>query len=134
LRWAYRSTPLPERLGAGAVIVALGLSLQPGDPVTLQSCADELHTAKRQRQPIGARNAGCIFKNPNPGNPAGQLIEAAGCKGLRVGDAQISELHSNFLINHGGATSADVEKLIETVVKTVHRRSGHALEEEIHRW
>jgi UDP-N-acetylmuramate dehydrogenase len=134
LRWNYRSHPLPGSMCEAAVIVAVAVTLHPHDPDKLQQRSDELHAAKRERQPVGARNAGCIFKNPEPDSAAGMLIDEAGCKGLRVGDAQISELHGNFLINHGNATAGDVDELIARVKKTVQRRFGMALEEEIHRW
>jgi len=134
LSWGYRSTPLPESMHNGAVIVAVTINTRPQDPEKLRQRFDELHAAKRERQPIGARNAGCIFKNPDPTHASGRLIDEAGCKGMRVGDAEISELHGNFLINHGGATAADVDGLINKVKQAVLEHSGMALEEEIHRW
>jgi len=134
LRWSYRSHPLPESMRRTAVIVAVAVSLHPDDPTALEQRSDELHHAKRERQPIGARNAGCIFRNPQPDTAAGRLIDDAGCKGLRLGDAQISELHGNFLINHGNATAADINELIAAVQATVRARFGMVLEEEIHRW
>lgn len=134
LRWCYRSNPLPEALGKGPVIVAVTVAVHDADAGALRRRFDELHAEKRRNQPVGARNAGCIFKNPDAEHPAGRLIDEAGCKGLRVGDAQISERHGNFLINHGNATSADVEILIAEVTRAVETRSGKRLEEEIHRW
>lgn len=134
LCWSYRSDPLPESMSGTAVIVAVAVSLHPHNPARLQERSDELHLTKRARQPIGARNAGCIFRNPEPDSAAGLLIDDAGCKGLRVGDAQISELHGNFLINHGNATATDIDKLIAAVKETVQERFGMVLEEEIHRW
>jgi UDP-N-acetylmuramate dehydrogenase len=134
LTWAYRTSPLPAAMHDGAVIVAASLELQLGDVEELRRRSEELHAAKRAQQPIGARNAGCIFKNPDPEHPAGRLIDEAGCKGLRVGGAQISDLHGNFLINHGDATGADVDELITSVAKAVRERSGLTLQEEIHRW
>lgn len=134
LDWRYRGAPLPPSLGSGAVIVAVAVALADADAAGLQRRFEQLHAAKRQSQPIGARNAGCIFKNPDADHPAGRLIEEAGCKGLRVGGAEISLLHGNFLINHGGARAADVEQLVRQVKKAVREQSGRALEEEIHRW
>jgi UDP-N-acetylmuramate dehydrogenase len=134
LNWRYRGAPLPPELGAGAVIVAVAVAVAAAVPAALQRRFEELHAAKRQSQPIGARNAGCIFKNPDADHPAGRLIDAAGCKGLRVGGAAISLLHGNFLINHGGATAADVEQLVRRVRQAVREHSGMVLEEEIHRW
>lgn len=134
LTWRYRSLRLPTTIAPESVIVTVALSVSRGDPEVLQRHFDELHEAKRKMQPIGARNAGCIFKNPDPDAPAGLLIDRAGCKGMRVGDAEISDLHGNFLINHGGATAADVDELIAKVKKAVRSNSGMTLEEEIKRW
>ncbi|MGD8817108.1 MAG: UDP-N-acetylmuramate dehydrogenase [Acidobacteriota bacterium] len=134
LTWRYRSLRLPAALGEGTVIVAVAVNVASGDAEVLQSRCDELQEAKRRQQPIGARNAGCIFKNPDPDAPAGLLIDRAGCKGLRVGNAEVSTIHGNFLINHGGATAADVDALIARIKKAVHSTSGMTLEEEIKRW
>lgn len=134
LDWRYRGAPLPAELGVGAIIVAVSVAVSPSDPAALQRRFEELHAAKRQSQPIGARNAGCIFKNPDPDHPAGRLIDAAGCKGLRIGGAGISLLHGNFLINHGGATADEVEQIIRHVRRSVREHTGLVLEEEIHRW
>jgi UDP-N-acetylmuramate dehydrogenase len=75
-------------------------------------------------------NAGCVFKNPGP-EPAGQLIESAGLKGRRVGDAQVSEKHANFVVNIGRARAADVIALIKQVGRTVEERTGITLELEL---
>ena len=83
-------------------------------------------------QPIKSRTGGSTFKNP-PGRKAWQLIDGAGCRGLVVGDAQVSELHCNFLINRGSATAADIETLGETVRARVKENSGVELEWEIKR-
>jgi len=134
LDWHYRSNPLPATLGNAPVIVTVSVAVHDADAEALRSRSEDLHAEKRRNQPIGARNAGCIFKNPDTDHPAGRLIDEAGCKGLRIGDAQISALHGNFLINHGAATAADVEELIATVKREVAAQSGEKLEEEIHRW
>jgi UDP-N-acetylmuramate dehydrogenase len=81
---------------------------------------------------VRSRTGGSTFKNP-PGAKAWQLIDAAGCRGLRIGDAQVSELHCNFLINLGQATAAEIETLGETVRQRVHDSSGVELEWEIKR-
>ena len=86
----------------------------------------------RGGQPIKSRTGGSTFKNP-PGNKAWQLIDAAGCRGLRVGGAKVSEMHCNFLINEGNATGADIEELGETVRARVKARAGVELEWEIMR-
>jgi len=104
----------------------------PGDPATIAAEMDEI-TAKREiTQPVKSRTGGSTFKNP-PGHKAWQLIDAAGCRGLAVGDAQVSELHCNFLINRGSASAADIENLGEEVRRRVKDNSGVALEWEIKR-
>ena len=85
-----------------------------GDPAAIAAEMDKITESREATQPIKSRTGGSTFKNP-PGHKAWQLIDAAGCRGLRVGDAQVSELHCNFLINLGGATAADIETLGETV-------------------
>ena len=134
LAWSYRRLQLPAALGTAAVIVAVAVNLRPENPSKLADRTSELQRLKRESQPVGARNAGCIFKNHDPQHAAGQLIDQAGCKGVSIGGAEISELHGNFLINRGSATCADVEALIARVKTAVREHSGVALEEEIHRW
>ena len=91
---------------------------------------NEIRAARGKSQPINSRTGGSTFKNP-PGRKAWELIDAAGCRGLSVGDAQVSELHCNFLINRGGASAADLEALGETVRERVLEASGVTLEWEI---
>jgi UDP-N-acetylmuramate dehydrogenase len=93
---------------------------------------DKITEAREATQPIKSRTGGSTFKNP-PGQKAWQLIDAAGCRGLRLGNAQVSELHCNFLINLGGASAADIEDLGETVRTRVKDNSGVELEWEIKR-
>ena len=88
--------------------------------------------SREATQPIKTRTGGSTFKNP-PGQKAWKLIDAAGCRGLAVGGAQVSEMHSNFLINLGHASAADIERLGETVRKRVKETSGVDLEWEIKR-
>ena len=85
---------------------------------------------RRQTQPLGYPNAGSVFKNP-PGDSAGRLIEAAGLKGLRIGDAQISTVHANFIINLGSATARDILKLVELAREKVLGCFGVELQLEI---
>jgi UDP-N-acetylenolpyruvoylglucosamine reductase len=84
-------------------------------------------------QPLSKRNAGCIFKNP-PGQNSGRLIEAAGLKGLRIGDAEVSAEHGNFLVNHGHATAADFSELMSQVRAKVLQLHGVDLEPEVELW
>jgi UDP-N-acetylmuramate dehydrogenase len=104
----------------------------PGDPVTIGAEMDKITEARESTQPVKSRTGGSTFKNP-PGHKAWQLIDAAGCRGLQIGGAQVSELHCNFLINLGDATAADVETLGETVRKRVKENSGVELDWEIKR-
>ena len=93
---------------------------------------ERITEAREATQPVKSRTGGSTFKNP-PGHKAWQLIDAAGCRGLRIGDAQVSEMHCNFLINLGNATAADIETLGETVRSKVKEQSGVELEWEIKR-
>jgi UDP-N-acetylmuramate dehydrogenase len=105
---------------------------EPGNAATIAAQMDKITEARETTQPIKSRTGGSTFKNP-PGRKAWQLIDAAGCRGLRLGDAQVSELHCNFLINLGHATAADIENLGETVRIRVKESSGIDLEWEIKR-
>jgi UDP-N-acetylmuramate dehydrogenase len=104
----------------------------PGDAVQIAAEMDKITESREATQPIKSRTGGSTFKNP-PGHKAWQLIDAAGCRGLRIGDAQVSEMHCNFLINLGGASAAEIEMLGETVRKRVRENSGVELEWEIKR-
>jgi len=104
----------------------------PGDQAVIAAEMDKITEAREATQPIKSRTGGSTFKNP-PGNKAWQLIDAAGCRGLRNGDAQVSELHCNFLINHGNASGAQIEALGETVRERVKKNSGVTLDWEIKR-
>jgi UDP-N-acetylmuramate dehydrogenase len=103
-----------------------------GDAATIAAEMDKITESREATQPIKSRTGGSTFKNP-PGQKAWQLIDAAGCRGFKVGDAQVSEMHCNFLINLGGATAADIETLGETVRRRVKENSGVELEWEIKR-
>jgi UDP-N-acetylmuramate dehydrogenase len=105
---------------------------EPGDPAVIAAEMDKITGSREATQPIKSRTGGSTFKNP-PGQKAWQLIDAAGCRGLKVGAAQVSELHCNFLINCGGATAADIETLGETVRRRVKENSGVELQWEIER-
>ena len=105
---------------------------RPGDQAVIQAEMDRVTQAREAAQPIKERTGGSTFKNPE-GGKAWKLIDAAGCRGLRVGGAQVSEMHCNFLINTGGATAADVEGLGEEVRRRVKETSGFELQWEIKR-
>jgi UDP-N-acetylmuramate dehydrogenase len=103
-----------------------------GDPAVIAGEMEKITESREATQPIKSRTGGSTFKNP-PGCKAWQLIDAAGCRGLAVGAAQVSELHCNFLINRGGATATDIERLGEMVRARVREMSGVELEWEIKR-
>lgn len=103
-----------------------------GDPATILTQMSEITQARSATQPVNTRTGGSTFKNPD-GHKAWELIDQAGCRGLRIGDAQVSELHCNFLINHGSATAHDIETLGDEVRKRVLETSGIALHWEIKR-
>src|SRR5215471_4951327 len=103
-----------------------------GDRAAIAAEMEKITESREATQPVKARTGGSTFQNP-PGSKAWQLIDAAGCRGLRIGDAQVSELHCNFLINLGNASAADIETLGETVKRRVRDHSGIALEWEIRR-
>ena len=104
----------------------------PGDPAAIAAEMDEITSKRETTQPVKSRTGGSTFENP-PGHKAWQLIDAAGCRGLVVGDAQVSELHCNFLIDRGNASAADIENLGEEVRRRVKDTSGLTLEWEIKR-
>jgi UDP-N-acetylmuramate dehydrogenase len=103
-----------------------------GDPGAIAAQMDEITQSREATQPVKSRTGGSTFKNP-PGQKAWQLIDAAGCRGLEIGNAQVSTLHCNFLINRGDARAADIESLGETVRARVKASSGVDLEWEIKR-
>jgi UDP-N-acetylmuramate dehydrogenase len=105
---------------------------RPGEPAAILAEMDRITSAREASQPIREKTGGSTFKNP-PGNKAWQLVDAAGCRGLRGGAAQVSEMHCNFLINTGGATAAEIEGLGEEVRRRVKENSGVELEWEIKR-
>ena len=124
----YRHTDAPEDL----VFTEALFQGEPGDRDTILAEMDAITERRESTQPVKSRTGGSTFKNP-PGHKAWQLIDAAGCRGLAVGDAQVSEKHCNFLINRGAATAEDIETLGETVRRRVFETSGVELDWEIKR-
>jgi UDP-N-acetylmuramate dehydrogenase len=128
MHYTYRHCGAPEDfIFTQAIFTGI-----PGDPTAIAAAMDQITESREATQPIKSRTGGSTFKNP-PGGKAWQLIDAAGCRGLVVGGAQVSELHCNFLINLGTATAADIETLGETVRSRVKENSGVELEWEIKR-
>jgi len=128
LDYAYRHSAVP----AGAVVVEALFAGTPGDPAAIGAEMDRIAAEREASQPLRSRTGGSTFANP-PGHKAWQLIDAAGCRGRRRGNAQVSEKHCNFLLNLGGATSADIEALGEEVRDIVRDHSGITLRWEIER-
>ncbi len=128
LGYSYRHSELPE----GAIVVSATFRGQAGDPATIQAEMDRIAASREATQPLRSKTGGSTFKNPT-GEKAWALVDAAGCRGLRQGGAQVSEKHTNFLINTGDATSADIEGLGEEVRARVRAHSGVELEWEIQR-
>ncbi len=128
LGYSYRHSELPE----GAVVVSATLTGQSGEPADIQAEMDRIAASREESQPLRSRTGGSTFKNP-PGDKAWRLIDEAGCRGLAMGGAQVSEKHCNFLLNLGNATSAEIEGLGEEVRARVEARSNILLEWEIQR-
>jgi UDP-N-acetylmuramate dehydrogenase len=126
--YTYRHSELPE----GAVVIEATFRGSPGKPEAIGAEMDAIARAREESQPLRSRTGGSTFKNP-PGHKAWVLVDAAGCRGLTMGDAQVSEKHCNFLLNLGSATSADIEALGEEVRRRVLENSGITLEWEIQR-
>jgi UDP-N-acetylmuramate dehydrogenase len=128
LGYTYRHSAVPD----GAVVVEATLRGLPGDPAAIGAEMDAIARAREESQPLRSRTGGSTFKNP-PGHKAWALIDAAGCRGLTMGGAQVSEKHCNFLLNLGSATSAEIEALGEEVRRRVEAKSHITLEWEIQR-
>ncbi len=128
LHYAYRHCGAPDDF----IFTQALFRGRPGEQATIEDEMRHVAEYRETHQPTRARTGGSTFKNP-PGHSAWQLIDAAGCRGLRVGGAHVSELHCNFLINEGDASAADIEKLGETVRARVKEASKILLEWEIKR-
>jgi UDP-N-acetylmuramate dehydrogenase len=128
LDYAYRHCGAPDDV----IFTEALFQGEPGEPAKILAEMDEIAAYREEVQPIKSRTGGSTFKNP-PGHKAWQLIDRAGCRGLNVGDAKVSEMHCNFLINEGNASGADLETLGETVRARVKETSGVELEWEIKR-
>jgi UDP-N-acetylmuramate dehydrogenase len=128
LHYTYRHSELPE----GAIVVAARFRGRPGEPASIQAEMDRISASREASQPLRSKTGGSTFKNPE-GYKAWELVDRAGCRGLVVGGAQVSEKHTNFLINTGSATSADIEGLGDEVRRRVKANSGVELEWEIQR-
>ncbi len=128
LGYTYRHSEVP----VGAVVIEGVFRGASGDPQAIGAEMDAIARAREESQPLRSRTGGSTFKNP-PGHKAWALIDAAGCRGLTIGDAQVSEKHCNFLLNLGCATSAEIEALGEEVRRRVEAKTHISLEWEIQR-
>jgi UDP-N-acetylmuramate dehydrogenase len=128
LHYTYRHSELPE----AAIVVAARFRGRPGEPAAIQAEMDRISAAREASQPLRSKTGGSTFKNP-PGTKAWELVDAAGCRGLTIGGAQVSEKHTNFLINTGNATSSEIEGLGDEVRRRVKAHAGVDLEWEIER-
>lgn len=116
----------------GYIVLSAVLELEPGDKEAIRLKMEELKTKRVTKQPLEYGSAGSTFKRPE-GYFAGKLIEEAGLRGFRIGDAQVSEKHCGFVINRGNATAAEVTELMEQVIERVEKNSGVRLEPEVKR-
>jgi len=128
MHYTYRHCGAPEDF----IFTQALFQGEPGDRDAIAAEMDKITESREATQPIKSRTGGSTFKNPQ-GNKAWRVIDAAGCRGLKIGKAQVSEMHCNFLINLGGASAADIETLGETVRKRVKENSGVELDWEIKR-
>jgi UDP-N-acetylmuramate dehydrogenase len=128
LHYTYRHSELPD----GAIVVGARFKGRPDKAEHIQAEMDRISASREASQPLRSKTGGSTFKNPD-GHKAWQLVDEAGCRGLTMGGAQVSEKHCNFLLNLGEATSADIEDLGEEVRRRVKDKSGVMLEWEIQR-
>lgn len=128
LHYSYRHSELPD----GAIVVGARFRGKSGNPEAIQAEMDRISASREASQPLRSKTGGSTFKNPD-GFKAWQLVDEAGCRGLQIGGAQVSEKHTNFLINTGDATSAEIEALGEEVRRRVKSKSGIDLTWEIQR-
>ncbi|MPT47554.1 MAG: UDP-N-acetylmuramate dehydrogenase [Sphingobium sp.] len=126
--YSYRHSQLPD----GCIVVSALFRGVAGEPEAIQAEMDRIASEREASQPLRSKTGGSTFKNP-PGHKAWQLVDEAGCRGLQLGGAQVSEKHCNFLLNLGEATSGDIEALGEEVRRRVKAQSGIELEWEIQR-
>ncbi|MDA9317456.1 hypothetical protein N9Q19_01490, partial [Puniceicoccaceae bacterium] len=118
-----------EEISRGIALGAILTSVDSESESAIRGRIDGYSSSRKESQPRAA-SAGCIFKNPD-GNYAGKLIDELGIKGMRVGEAEVSEVHGNFIVNHGGATASDVIELVKQIRAKVQAESGYILEPEV---
>ena len=126
----YRTSAFRNGRLKGGLVLSATVQLERGDGEAARQLMAKLTRERSETQPIKTKNCGSVFKNPK-GDSAGRLVQAGGLKGARIGNAVVSTLHGNFIVNEGGATAADVRKLIDHVMAEVKRRFGVQLEPEV---
>ena len=134
--FSYRGSSMRDGALRGSLVTAVTFALAEGDPAKIAARMAEIQAERRRTQPVSGRSTGSVFKNP-PGDFAGRLVEAAGCKGRAVGGAMVSREHANFIVNTGTATAADVAALVTEVRREVRAHSGVVLDlemEVVGRW
>ena len=127
--FGYRSSALGRVL-----VVEVAFRLPEVDPREYRARIEQIHREKAATQPLSEPSAGCVFKNPAPGVSAGKLVDACGLKGVSVGGAMVSNVHGNFIVNRGGATARDIQKLIDFIRTEVAAVTGHELVLEVEVW
>jgi UDP-N-acetylmuramate dehydrogenase len=128
-QFSYKRSPFGAR---GLIVAEATFALTPGDPAASKEQIDAIEAARRANHEMDHPSCGCVFKNDySVGISSGKLIDACGLKGLRVGQAQVSAHHANFVVNLGGATAADVREVIERVHRAVSEQTGYDLEREV---
>jgi UDP-N-acetylmuramate dehydrogenase len=128
LNYSYRHSELPDC----AIVISATFRGHVDEPAAIQAEMDRIAASREATQPLRSKTGGSTFKNP-PGHKAWALVDAAGCRGLRIGDAQVSEKHCNFLLNLGNASSSEIEELGEEVRRRVQDKTNITLEWEIQR-
>ena len=129
--FSYRESRFKGPEGGGEVILGAKVTLTPGEPDLIKSHLEEIRRWRREHQPLGIASAGSVFRNPPGELSAGALIEAAGMKGVRIGGAEVSEMHANWILNRGGATAAEIRALHDACRDAVNAKSGITLATEI---
>ncbi len=124
--FTYRASGLDK----GLIVLSANITLERADPQEIRRSISDYLARKKVAQPIGARSAGCVFRNPD-GDYAGRLIEEAGCKGLKVGGMEVSSVHANYIVNTGEGTSDDFIELMKKVEQKVLESAGIKLEPEV---
>ncbi len=129
MQHAYAHAPASDPAGLAPIVLAAEVTLREADPLALAQQMEQTAAARRSKTPSG-QSCGSVFKNP-PGDSAGRLIEAAGLKGTRIGNAQIADRHANYIVNLSGATADDVLRLTDRIQSEVQRQTGITLELEV---